>query len=364
MSSLGLPVRVLFLEKVFLRKAPEVLRGVELFNLALIRDLLRLGHAVEVPADATWRTAFGALPPEARPQVRFGAFRRLRPLNTLVWGAVLSRRRFDVMLLGNVGHNLIPLVRWLWAARAFRWQVLVAHRETSPRFLRSLRGIPGHIVAVNGKIAEPFRAAGFPSVQVDYGVMDGERFFPGPEPRPEDAPVRFGVVGMLDNAWKGADTAVAAFRAMPDSDRARCELHLASFSQPPAFPEPNILPHPWMPAASIPDWLRTLDAMLCPSRDEHVMRETFSQAMVQGMLTGLPVLASDLPIFREKLDRGGGATFTDAEDLARQMSAWVRDPEGRRRRGREARATALERYVWDSDRFASRYLRTPPAARA
>ena len=351
-------MNILFLEKVFLRRAPAALRGVELFNMQLLRDLHALGHRIAVPAHPSWRGAFDEqLAGMPGMSFRYGGRRRGGAGNLVAWAWGLVRGpRLDLLLLGNVGNLLLPLVRIVrHLGKASRY-VLVAHRETSARFLGALKGWHGAVVAVNGKIAEPFRAAGFGDVHVDYGIMNADRFFPRDEPARGDGRVRFCLVGMLDNAWKGADTAVAAFRAMPEPVRRRCELHLASYATPPRFDEENIVARPWMPASEIPGWLRTMDAMLCPSRDEGVMRETFSQAIVQGMLTGLPVLASDLQIFREKLDTGGGAVFADVADLSRQMTALAGDAALRERQGREGRATALERYVWDTARFVRRYF--------
>jgi hypothetical protein len=71
-------------------------------------------------------------------------------------------------------------------------------------------------------------------------------------------------------------------------------------------------------------------------------------------LTGLPVLASDLAIFREKLDRGGGEIFRDAADLSRKMATLAESQERRESLGNVARQTALERYVWDTSRFVER----------
>ena len=237
--------------------------------------------------------------------------------------------------------------------------LLVAHREASRRFLRGIAPLPGHVVCVCEPIARAFRewpvAA---AVHVDYGVMDADSFHPAPpSERPRGAPVRFGVLGALDNAWKGADTAVEAFGLLDPALRARCELHLMAYREPPAFPgESGIVAHRWADAGAVPAFLRSLDALVVPSRDEEVMRETFSRATVQGMLTGLPVLHSPLPVLVEKFDRGGGIRFDDAEGLAQAMALAARDPALRARLGAEGRTTALARYVWNTARFAERYL--------
>lgn len=343
---------VLFLDKVFLKRRPDPLRGVELFNLRLLRELLALGFPTTLVADTSWREAAGAYLAGAPEPVWLGGGGPA-PWIALRAAARLTRRRYDRLLVGNVGNGIIPVLGWLRARRVFARAVLVAHREASARFVRAYRSVPGHVVAVNGKIAEPFRASGYPSVQVDYGIFDSDRFT-APERRAADR-VRFVVLGALDNAWKGADTALAAFRRLPADMRARSELHLASYLRPPP-PEPGVVPHAWMAADEIPALLRRMDVMLCPSRDEQVMRETFSQAMVQGMLCGLPVVVNDLPILTEKLDRGGGLVFRDVDELAGHMERLAGDADLRGRLGREARATALERYVWDTRRFAERYL--------
>jgi glycosyltransferase involved in cell wall biosynthesis len=345
---------VLFLDKVFLKRPPDPLRGVELFNLHLLRDLRRLGFPTTLVAEEAWQEPVRAFLGEEPPGTVW-----VRPLGPDVFtalraGWLLRRRSFDRLLVGNVGNGLIPLLAWLRRARVFRRAVLVAHREASPRFVRAFRALPGCVVAVNGQIARPFRERGCPWVAVDYGIFNSERFHP--PARRDDAPVRFVVLGALDNAWKGADTARAAFCRLPPEVRARCELHLASFMRPPASTEPGVVAHPWLPAAGIPGLLQRMHVMLCPSRDERVMRETFSQAMVQGMLAGLPVVANDLPILAEKLDEGGGFLFRDVDELTAHMVRLAGDAALREQLGAQARAVAQARYVWDSRRFAQRYL--------
>lgn len=343
---------VLFLDKVFLKRVPDPLRGVELFNLNLARDLVRLGYPVALIAEATWADAVASFMGDHAPEGLW--FRSVGPdaLATPLAGWRLRGRRFDRLLVGNVGNGLLPLLQHLHRRKAFARAVLVAHREAGPRFVRAWSAWPGCTVAVNEKIAGPFRAAGG-AVRVDYGIFNYERYAP-PAARPS-GPVRFVVLGALDNAWKGADTAQAAWTRMPPEFRARAELHLASYRTPPAVGA-GVIAHPWLPADDIPALLQTMHVMICPSRDEVVMRETFSQAMVQGMLTGLPVLANDLPILTEKLDQGGGLVFRTESELAEHMVRLVKEPALCERLGAEARRTALARYVWDTARFATRYL--------
>ena len=207
-------------------------------------------------------------------------------------------------------------------------------------------------------VAAGFRGKGLAAdVVVDYGVMDADRFHPAEAPRPAAAPVRFCVLGALDNAWKGADTALAAFRLLPPAVRARCELHLMAWREPPAFPDdPGVTAYAWRDAGGVPDFLRGMDAMLVPSRDEEVMRETFSQTAVQGMLTALPIVHSPIPVLVEKFDRGGGLCARTPAEFAAAMERLAGDPALRAKLGAEARATALARYVWSSERFLREHL--------
>lgn len=349
---------LLFLEKVFLRPRTDPVRGVELFNLNLLRDLVDLCDHVTVPIHTSWGNTVRKHLHDCSRQACIVecVFGQSSLSNGLAAVARLWRRRFDVVLLANVANSLLPALRLAAWRRLAQRYVLIAHREPSPRFVRACSRLPISIDAVNSKIAGHFSNAHFPSVNVWYGITDADKYFPKPQRNSADTPFRFCVLGHLDNPWKGADTAVDAFRALPSAVRAGTELHLASFARPPSFPEPSIHAYSWMDASQVPDFLRSMHAMLVPSRDEQVMRETFSQAMVQGMLTGLPICVNDLPILTEKLDRGGGMVFDSTEQLVAHMQRLAGNPAECRKLGAQGRRTALDRYVWNSTAFVERFV--------
>lgn len=366
------PAPILFLEKVFFKRSKpgSQLRGVELFNLQLVRELGVEGREVFFPMERSWEAPalrfWGGDAPQGVHLLPGPGF-LLPPLGAFMGamrGMRASRRLFPerpTLLLGNVGNGLTPAIGHLRRTRAIGKMVLIAHREPPARFLPSISRLPGHIVCVCGPIAEDFRlVTGLAAeVHVDYGVMNADHFHPAETASPpsRDGKIRFCVLGALDNAWKGADTAIEAFRLLPSAVRARAELHLVAYRNPPVFPdEPGIRPYGWTPASRIPGLLREMDALLVPSRDEEVMRETFSQATVQGMLTGIPVLYSDLPILREKFDEGGGILCPSPQAYADAMARLANDPALRARLGAEGRATALRRYVWRTSDFCRRYL--------
>lgn len=347
---------ILFLEKSFLKQTRNVVsRGVELFDLQLIQELLSRGYRVTLPIVSAWE-------PSVRKELAATAVRLVRvpnlghPMLNGLWSAVTTGRH-DVLVLGNVANGLIPAIQWLFRARKVPRATLIANREASPRFVKALRPFPLHVVAVNGVIAERFRRAGYPAVAVSGGVLNAELFHPRSQPKPAPEPVNFCVVGQLDNAWKGADTAIAAYQQLPDESRRNSRLHLASFLHPPAINDPNIVIYPWMATAHhTPEFLRRMDVMLVPSRDEVVMRETFSAAMVQGMLTGLAQVVSDLPILKEKLEHGGGLVFHNVNELTQHMAQLIADAALRQRLGAEARQTALRQYVWNMDQFIREHV--------
>jgi len=352
--------RVLFLDKVFLKPRKTNLRGVELFNLTLIQDLARAGFSLTMPIHYSWKDDFRrgfelpACPPVFR-EVSGG----VTLLNGLMAAWCLRGQRYQKIILANVANGLIPALLLLRVFNRPLSLIVFAHRMPSARFMAALPKKTTRIICVNGIIAAAFKKSGFRDVNVLFGHMNADRYFPAERlsaGKAAEDQVNFCVVGFLDNAWKGADTAVAAFRAMPKNVAAQCALHLMSYRSPPSFPEENIMVYKWLPMEAVPEWLRKMDVMIVPSRDEHVMRETFSLTMVEGMLTGLPVIASDLPVLAEKLDAGGGYVFNSAEELSRLMALLASKPELRADLGREARRIARERYVWDTGTFINRYL--------
>jgi len=349
---------ILFIEKVFLSREAKLPDGVELFNISLIKDLAAMGYAVTLPACAAWRQVIkehtGTLPLEIvelpwNSSGSLGGVLALKKLRT---------RRFDLLLLGNVGDNLIPIITSLRWMRAAGQIAVIAHREPKARFIRSLRRRPVAVLAVNKHIAACFAQGKFTPMMTGYGLAQSELFHPAVSgSAARKSRVDFCVVGRLERKWKGADTAAAAFLKLPYGIKRNCRLHFAGFASPPAFFDPDIVTYKWLPHEQMGDFLRRMDVMLVPSRDEVVTQETFSQAAVQGMLTGLPLIASNLPVFTEKLDRGGGLIFDDVDGLTKAMGRLAEDPQLRRKMGEQGRQTARERYVWNTRKFVDEIMR-------
>ena len=341
---------LLFLDKCLLIRRGPVLRGVELFNLGLLADLTTRELVLTVPAHRSWHALLAGRLPGVRLIPVPGLPWPLLSALWLIWG--LRRQRHQVLLIGNCARDLIPTVWWLARGGVAGRRLLMVHRWPSRRVLRAWRHSLDGVVAVNGIIAGQFRQHGYRRVDHYFGETRAARFFPAE--RGEAPTVSFCVLGALHTAVKAPETAVAAFQQLPGALRARCRLHLVGYHGTlPAF-GPGILSHRWQDEAAVPALLREMDVLVVPSR-----QETFSLAMVQGMLSGLPVLARDIPGLAEKRDEGGGWVFADEAELAEQMARLAGDPALRRRLGATARRTALARYCWDTDVFLRRFVFSP-----
>lgn len=101
----------------------------------------------------------------------------------------------------------------------------------------------------------------------------------------------------------------------------------------------------------VPSLLHLADVFAFPSRFEG-----HPGALVEAMLSGRPIVASDIPVHRETLeDRHSGLLFTtgDVNELADKLVELLRDPTRARKVGERARERSRERFA--IDRIAARY---------
>jgi glycosyltransferase-like protein len=95
--------------------------------------------------------------------------------------------------------------------------------------------------------------------------------------------------------------------------------------------------------AELAGWYHAADALAFPS-----VKEGWGLVVLEAMSAGLPVIASDLPVFREYLEDGVTALLPPVADdvaLARAMGSLVRDP-ALRARLRDAGYGLLPRFSW------------------
>jgi glycosyltransferase involved in cell wall biosynthesis len=353
--------QVIFLDKVLLRgKKGVAVNGAERFNIHLIKHLQQHNIDVTTYASSSWTDDLNSI-------CQNGAFKfiRLPQLFRVAWPntaitlllLLFSRKKYDALILGNVGRNLLPLVRVLERKKSFKKIVLLAHREPTKLFLQMLEGLKLTIVAVNEQIATGFRNAGFLDTHVYFGEIRHDFFSPSKVTQKDDDTVRLCVFGNLDPEWKGSDRAVEAFEMLPEKVKSKTELHLAGFAHElPTFAEPRIKAYPWIPEDEVPSFLENMDITIAPSRDTTIMKETFSQACVQAMLMGLPMIVSDLPILQEKIATGGGVVFHNREELVQQITTLCEDKSLRKKLGEEAKEIARNKFLWDTKHFVESFL--------
>jgi len=353
--------RVLFLDQGMLKhRRGKPVHGVELFRLLLMQDLIDRGVRVTAAVDPAWRRAIRERFPNRaeRPELICPP----RPLYGTVINAVaaavmarLRRRPFDAVVYGDLRRGLRPAMALAERLGVAKRGLVFAHRTPRKNSAHAIARLRLPVVAVSEHVALGFRDAGIEDVRVEYGLPNADEFHP-PESPVDDGMTRFVLLGRLPNRSKRHREAVEAFQSLPEDVRSRCELHLASFVGEPDVEAPGVITHRWMRIEEVPEFLRRMDVMLAISSNE-----TFSQAIVQGMLTGLPIIATPLPVYTEKLDAGGGIVCQRLGELPHAMEQLARDPDRRRSMGDVGRRTALDRYVWDTDRFIEHHLF--PAAR-
>jgi len=101
----------------------------------------------------------------------------------------------------------------------------------------------------------------------------------------------------------------------------------------------------WHPHSELPAFLNAADALVHASP-----REQFGQVLIEAMACERPPIAVDAAGPASIVADGETGWLVPPEDagaLATAILAAVEDPAERRRRGRNARAVALERYSWE-----------------
>lgn len=99
-----------------------------------------------------------------------------------------------------------------------------------------------------------------------------------------------------------------------------------------------------VPPEDMPGLLRGFDVLLVPS----VWEEPFARAVLEGMLSGLAVVATSTGGTPEVVSDGDNGLLVapgDPEDLARAIARLAEDPASRRAMGRAARQTVLDRFT-------------------
>jgi glycosyltransferase involved in cell wall biosynthesis len=184
----------------------------------------------------------------------------------------------------------------------------------------------------------------------------------GPTARPPDAPDRYLLYFGALQPWQGLDTAVRALARLSDLD----DLHLvvcASVHRRKAKPYRKLAARlgvpdrvHWrfaLPEHELAPWREHALASLAPLRDcaRNVAQGCAPLKVLESMASGVPVLASDLPVVRELMEDGGQGLLVPPDrpgELARAVRTLLDFPERSAAMGAAGRARVEERFTWSA----------------
>jgi len=169
-------------------------------------------------------------------------------------------------------------------------------------------------------------------------------------PEPPGAPLHVGFAGRLVAA-KGADLVVQALAGLGDVE-GRLELVGEGPEQPRLEAlaaalgvRDRVTFTPWLSSAAMPDFYRSIDVLVLPSRRSPGWIEQFGRVLIEAMASGVACVGSDSGEIPHVIgDAGLVFPEDDARALAGALARLGRDAGLRRALGEAGRARAIERF--------------------
>jgi glycosyltransferase involved in cell wall biosynthesis len=257
------------------------------------------------------------------------------PYNTATWLGLRAAERVGAVGTFFTWQNLYrqypPPFRWFEQANYRRTPVAIAGNSDAAEVLRR-KGFAGEIAIIP-----------------QFGV-DPEIFHPA-EPR-QDSPVfRIGYAGGLIPE-KGVELLIRACAGLQGdwrleivgegSERAR----LAALAQKMGIGE-RVRLGQRLASGNMPDFYRSLDVVVLPSRTANHWKEQFGRVLIEAMACEVPVIGSDsgeIPNVIGAGDTAGGLIFPeeDVAALRAHLQSLLDQPERRRKLGQAGRRRVLE----------------------
>jgi len=214
------------------------------------------------------------------------------------------------------------------------------------------------VVAPSPVIAAALERRGVATDRI-HVISNGADLAP-PTPRPADAPVRYLLYFGALQPWQGLDTALRALARLTDLE----DLELvvcASVHRRKAKPfrklaarlgvEHRVRWHFALPEDQLAPWREHAVASLAPLRDcsRNVAQGCAPLKVLESMASGVPVLASDLPVVRDLVDDGEQGLLVAPDrpgELARAVRTLLDFPDRATAMGAAGRARVAGRFSW------------------
>lgn len=234
----------------------------------------------------------------------------------------------------------------------FTWQNL--YRRYPPPFAQMERWVLRHVdygIAGNEEAVSVWRRKGYrgPLEVIPQFGVDPQAFSPDPNPRDRDHFV-IGYAGRLVEE-KGVDLLIRAavklpgkwaLRILGDGPQREALRILAGVYDLSG----SVIFEPPVPSTEMPQFYRTLDVLVLPSRTRPHWKEQFGRVLIEAMACGVPVVGARSGAIPEVIGNAG-LLFPedDADALAACLLALMERPRLRQQLAQEGRARVLERFT-------------------
>jgi glycosyltransferase involved in cell wall biosynthesis len=265
----------------------------------------------------------------------------------------------DIVHIDEEPYNLATFHAMRLARRAgartvwFSWQNLKRRYPPPFRYFErhNLRHADYAIVGSEGA-ARVWREKGYdgPMAVIPQFGVDPDLFVPRTRRRSPDGDFVVGYAGRLvpqkgcellleamaglDGAWRLIMLGVGSERERLEALARRLEVtDRVSFGD-------------WLPTLQLPDFYRTLDAFVLPSRSRHNWVEQFGRVLIEAMACGVPVVGSDCGEIPHVIgDAGLIFSENDVVGLRECLAGLVRDVNLRADLARRGRERVLARFT-------------------
>lgn len=281
-------------------------------------------------------------------------------------GPALTAELPDIVFLDEDAHSLVAWqIIGIQAIMSF--QTIITLKQNLPRkypfpfsmIERAMFRSASAAAATSQECLQAARARHYrqPAVVVHYPI-DVERFHPGPPcPTHDEKVLRIGYAGRLVAEKGVADLIAAVARLQADHP---AELIVAGSGPDHKRLGQMVRELPalegrvqWaqVPHDQMPEWYRSLDVLVLPSRTTRRWKEQFGRVLAEAMACGVPVVGSDSGFIPELIgETGGGLTYPegDVPALADALARLAASEPLRRELAAKGRQRTVELYSLDA----------------